>query len=755
LSEYKNSICHLLSKWELEKEVMNNKPQTSNATPTKNAKIIIEDLDPASMFVLRRRIFHTACRLPEEIANLSSKCIKQLYAQCVKDYINLGVLNIMPRIEDVCKMAAYILHYASRSKKALRDGELKKEILTKYFDKAIPSGLRNEYNIDQWYQQISAFYSANGIHELDSDDCKKAFLSIYCKYPIAMSSYYTASVADAMSSLRIPTKSFCAVNMSGVHFMNEVGRKEIVCTIKYEDIISIAGYHKDFRLVAKDPNLEHKVIDLKLKMDRARELAEDIITYGQVNLIEKRYCSWVRIIDYKKAMLKAANNSKESGDNLSGDGRSEHRGLRSAYNAALSEAYGLEEDRKEAMMLTNEDLEKYYKLGIKQYELKTGFLMYEQAFPLHVPLEVIGTMRVKKDKPAPINIVEQPIIEEVEGEENLASPIPSSKSKGKEFKIPTVEPPAKVEPTIQPPNIDIPVPPNLEIELPPDENAGQNNNNSKSKENLNASNEEKGEVIKMDLEENNENPIPPIIDEQEKIDEEQRLENLSAIMKVNQSLMSKTDDEIDVSMLAGELRQPQISDRDKEAKENKEESKFTLSPPDGSHPSNKNARTSHKKQESGMSNSLPVSDPNRKQFIFGEENANEERKKGNYTNQSIHIVEEEKVEDLKDNDEINLHLSPINNGQEQNNNIEIRIIPEENKKNEDDESPIRRDVQLSMSIDHKKLAERAMQEVGHDSIRVKEDISNAIANAMSSFPISLEDESHEENAYDRDPFPNK
>ncbi len=455
LSRYSDSIYALLAKWETKR---------LQEAQGKNVRLL-EEADPRSMFLLKRRIFSTVCRTQDEIISLTPKAVKQMYFQCLNDYINLGVLDTLPRLEDVWKMAAYILHYKFRAKiLKSREGELKKEMLIKHFEKTIPVTVRKEYNLDQWYVHINTFYNSEGVKDLDCDDCRRAFLSIYCKYNVAMSTYFRTQVTDAMSTLRVPKNAFCVVNANGVHFMPEVGRKDNACTIKYESMISVAGYKQELRLVAKDPNLEQKVIDLSFKVRRAREMAEDILTYGQIQLIERRYCSKVKPIDAKRLMAKPKDQgtSDNATSEAPSDIPSKHIGLKSVMN--FGEALA-EEDKRDNTVLTNADLEKYYKIGLKHYELKTSFLMYEQAFPLNVPPDVTGatkymeTARPQREREQPLPLLEQtpstPIPElSREYDRSSMRPVDSERKTSEDLKEPppppqieVAEPPATIKET--------------------------------------------------------------------------------------------------------------------------------------------------------------------------------------------------------------------------------------------------------------------------------------------------------------------
>lgn len=400
----------MLAKWETKK------PHGPNQKSPKSN----EDVDWKSMFILKKRIFQSSCRQFEDLAAMTTKSIKQLYYQCLNDYINIGVLDLMPRYEDVGKMAAYIIYFKYRSNiLKSKDGELTKDMVSKFFTKAIPSAVREESNLDQWYSQISAFYNKENIKDLDSEECMRSFLGIYGKYEIAMSSYFFCQKGDATTALRFPAKTFCAVNMTGIYFLQEIGRREIITKMKYDDIIYVAGYKTDFRIALKDPNFAQNVIQLRLKVKRAREMAEDILTYGQVNLFEKRVCSWVQTIEIKKHIHK----QKETSDNATSDAKSEIKsrlkgGLKSVINLA-GDNLQQDEEKKDTTIMTKADLEKYFATGIKHYELKKGFLMYEQAFPLNILSDVTGLY--KRNEEFQINNFNQPIPEDPKEEEEKSA----------------------------------------------------------------------------------------------------------------------------------------------------------------------------------------------------------------------------------------------------------------------------------------------------------------------------------------------
>jgi len=326
----------------------------------------------------------------------------------VKDYIQLGILDASQKIEEICRMAAYILQYKFKSKiMQFCDPEIKKEVFIKYLEHIIPSGIVKKYDADQWFSQMLSCYKAENVKDFDLDDCRKVFLGVFCKYPTAMSSYFWVQGGNKISSLRIPNKSLCAVNISGIHFMNEIGRRDIIYSIKYENIISVIGYKKDFQIVAHDPNLVQIVITLELKACRAREMAEDILTYSQLQLIERRYCSWVKPLESQRGGYYRKESEESSSVSM-------HKVLPRVYT---KETVG-DEERKNNEVFTLKELEKYYKTGIKHYQLVKEFLIYEQPFPL----SVIPESREERKSLTIVPIEKQPILETSKDEDILLLP---------------------------------------------------------------------------------------------------------------------------------------------------------------------------------------------------------------------------------------------------------------------------------------------------------------------------------------------
>jgi len=246
------------------------------------------DSTKQSTLLVKRRIFCSAFTL--NIQRLDKVHLESLYENISHSYSNTITFGEYLKIDAIVKITALL--YLIRQK---RKGHEKIEInigkISKAVNEMIPRPYLMKKEENEWVERIEGILNYNvKWQELDLNELYREFLYIFTSSPLFAASYFFYKKKDNIADRSLPIEGVICVNVFGLFFFNQQHRDKPSYYLYFEDLSYVIGNDQTFKICYIDKKFGTE-IQATLETPRARELAEDIISYSSIRNLEKNYVS--------------------------------------------------------------------------------------------------------------------------------------------------------------------------------------------------------------------------------------------------------------------------------------------------------------------------------------------------------------------------------------------------------------------------------------------------------------------------------